>query len=136
MGFGLERTYKDKKQPLLSKRGHYTALCGLICFVICLVYSSSLIFGKTGSNILVRNTKNAYVNDDDNGFYSGTTDSYKVPKGNAVLKTLGINTGAHYFSAAKERRMRNRLKELEDQVAVYTHLLQDTKESKEERKNN
>ena len=28
--------------------------------------------------------------------------------------------------------MRNRLKELEDQVAVYTHLLQDTKESKEE----
>ena len=132
MVFGLERTYKDKKQPLLSKRGHYTALCGLICFVICLVYSSSLIFGKTGSNILVRNTKNAYVNDDDNGFYSGTTDSYKVPKGNAVLKTLGINTGAHYFSAAKERRMRNRLKELEDQVAVYTHLLQDTKESKEE----
>ena len=91
MGFGLERTYKDKKQPLLSKRGHYTALCGLICFVIFLVYSSSLIFGKARSNVLVRNARNAYASDDDNGFYSGTTDStrgteYKVPKGNAVLK--------------------------------------------------
>ena len=133
--FQSTRTYKDKKQPLLSKSAKYTTFCGLICFVIALVYTSSVIFGNKNKLVAINNSDddgigiNKYGGSDSDDQENTNRNKYR---GGGVLKSLGVGTNTNYFTKAKERRMKNRLKELEDQVAIYTRLLEETKGLKEE----
>ncbi len=133
--FQSTRTYKDKKQPLLSKSAKYTTFCGLICFVIALVYTSSVIFGNKNKLVAINNSDddgigiNKYGGSDSDNQENTNRNKYR---GGGVLKSLGVGTNTNYFTKAKERRMKNRLKELEDQVAIYTRLLEETKGLKEE----